>query len=137
MAFSAPGDDILKVGDNTTTYTAGEDVTAGQVVKVNGDSTVVPSDTDGEVAHGVAVQTVASGAGEVAVAQTGTEVLLTAGSGTVSAGNKLRSFGNTSDEGTVEVASTTGDFIVGYAREGAGSPGNTFVGLIDLGGEVN
>jgi hypothetical protein len=54
----------------------------------------------------------------------------------ISAGDALASDGSTSEEGQVATAAT-GDRIIGYAQESAGSQGDTFVGVVDRGGEVN
>jgi hypothetical protein len=136
MAFSAPTEDIVEAGDNLLPFTAGEDVIRGQVVKCGGSISVQPSDTDGEVTHGVAVQTVSSG-DQVTVAMSGVEVEMTAGTSGISAGDALTSHGGTGEEGQVDTASATGDSIVGYALEGSSSQGDLVRAVIDLGGEVN
>ena len=137
MAFSAPSDDIERLGpDRGSAYgfTAGSAVTAGQVVKLDGDNSVAPADTAGETAIGVASQSVASG-DQVQVTGSGARMLFTAGSA-VSAGDPLTVDPSTNN-GEVGTASTTGDSIVGYALEGASSQGDTFIGIVDLGGEIN
>jgi hypothetical protein len=138
MAFSAPTEDVEKMRPSegeALSMTADVAVDAGQVVKLTGNQTVSPSDTDGEEVIGVAVQSVASG-DQVTVLGNSARVLLTAGAA-VGAGNALASDGGTSDEGTVEPANSTGDSILGYALEAAGSSGDTFVAVLDRGGEVN
>lgn len=137
MAFSEPTEDIVEAGDNLLPFTANEDVLRGQVVKVaGGDIAVQPSDTDGEVTHGVAVQTVSSG-DPVTVAMSGVEVEMTAGTSGISRGDALTSHGATGEEGQVDTASATGDSIIGYALEGSSAQGDLVRAVIDLGGEVN
>jgi hypothetical protein len=136
MAFSEPEEDIVEYGENLLPFNADEAILRGQVVKVGGNIGVEPSDTDGEVTHGVAVQSVASG-DQVTVAMSGCEVEATAGTGTISAGDPLTSHGGTGEEGQVDTAGATGDSIIGYALEGAGSQGDLVRMYIDAGGEVN
>lgn len=136
MAFSEPTEDIVEYGENLLPFTAGEDVLRGQVVKVGGDISVQPSDTDGEVTHGVAVQGVSSG-DTVTVAMSGCEVEATAGTGTITAGDALTSHGGTGEEGQVDTAGATGDSIIGYALEGSSAQGDLVRMYIDAGGEVN
>lgn len=139
MAFTEVTEDIeiqAPPPGGALALNADEDVIAGQVVKVGSDNSCEPSDTDGEEAIGVAAQTVSSG-DQVMVLTNGARVRYTAGTSTVSAGDKLTSHGATGEEGQVDTASATGDFIVGHALEGVGSSGDTFVGVVDLGGEVN
>lgn len=138
MAFSAPSDDIelMRPPEGTAfSFNASSAITAGQVVKVDGDGTVTPSDTNGEEVIGVAAQTVSSG-DELMVLGSGARVRFTAAEG-IAANDKLTSATGTNN-GEVGTAGTTGDFIVGYALDGtAASQGDTFRGVIDLGGEVN
>jgi hypothetical protein len=137
MAFSEPTEDIVEAGDNLLPFTANEDVLRGQVVKIaGGDIAVQPSDTDGEVTHGVCVQTVSSG-DQVTVAMSGVEVEMTAGTNSISRGDPLTSHGGTGEEGQVDTASATGDSIIGYALEGSSAQGDLVRAVIDLGGEVN
>lgn len=137
MAFSEPEQDIVEYGENLLPFTANEDVLRGQVVKVaGGDVAVQPSDTDGEVTHGVAVQSVSSG-DMVTVAIGGCEVNMTAGTGTITRGDALTSHGGTGEEGQVDTADATGDSITGYALEGSSAQGDLVRAVIDLGGEVN
>lgn len=138
MVFSEPSEDIEKMRPPLGTafsFTAGAAITAGQVVKLTGDQTVQPADTNGEAAIGVAAQTVASG-DELNVLGTGARVLFTAGE-SISAQDELTPATGTNN-GEVGTASATGDNIVGYALDGsASSQGDTFVGVVDLGGQVN
>lgn len=137
MAYTAPNEDIEKMRPSegeALGFTADAAVEAGQLVKLTGNQAVSPSDTDGENAIGVATQSVAAGE-QVTVLGGSARVLLTAGAA-VGAGAALSSHGGTGDAGTVEPAATTGDYIVGYALESAGA-GDTFVAVVDRGGEVN
>lgn len=138
MAYTEPSEDIEKMrpsegeAHSLTAGTGG--VQAGQVVKISGDTECVPSDTDGETAIGVSAQSVAAG-DEAMVLGNSARVLFTAGAA-VSAGDALTSHGATGEEGQVATADGTGDYIIGYALEGAGS-GDTLVGVVDRGGQVN
>jgi hypothetical protein len=138
MAYSEPLDDIEKMrppeGEVHSLTAATGGVTAGQVVKLSGDSVGTPSDTDGEETYAVAAQTVAGGELFTALGNGG-KVLYTAGE-TIAAGDALTSHGATGEEGQVATAAS-GDRIIGYAQESAGSQGDTFVGVVDRGGEVN
>jgi len=138
MAYTEPSEDIEKMRPSegeALSLTAGVGgVQAGQVVKLSGDTEASPSDTDGETAIGVAAQTVAEG-DECMVLGNSARVLFTAGA-SVSAGDALTSHGATGEEGQVATADGTGDYIVGYALEGAGA-GGTLVGVVDRGGQVN
>ena len=139
MAYTEPSDDIEKMRPSegeALSLTAGSGgVQAGQVVKLSGDTEASPSDADGETVIGVSAQTVAEG-DEAMVLGNSARVLFTAGA-SVSAGDALASYGGTGEEGQVATADATGDYIVGYALEGAGSQGDTFVGVVDRGGQVN
>jgi len=138
MAYTAPTEDIEKMRPPEGTalsLTAGTGgVEAGQVVTVSGNNEASPSDTDGEAVIGVSAQSVADG-DEAMVLGSGARVLFTAGE-SITAGDNLASHGATGEEGQVATAAS-GDYIVGYALEGAGSQGDTFVGVIDTGGQVN
>lgn len=137
MAFSEPTQDILVSGDNLLSFTANEDVTRGQVVKVAGsDLEVQPSDTDGETTHYVALQTVSSG-NEVVCAGPGCEVFFTAGTSSISRGDPVTSHGGNGNEGEVDTASATGDEIIGYVQEAASSSGDLLRGELDRGGQIN
>lgn len=137
MAFSEPTTQIVEYGEALLPMTANEDVIRGQAVKIaGGDVAVQPSDTDGEVTHGMATQTVSAG-DTVTVALSGCEVKLTAGSGTIARGEPLTSHGGTGEEGQVDTADATGDSIVGYALEGSSAQGDLVRAMLDLGGEVN
>jgi hypothetical protein len=139
MAFQSPTEDIEKQSpsdgeaDSLTAGTGG--VKAGQVVKITGDSKGEPSDTDGEVTHHVSAQSVAEGDEFMALGNSA-KVLYTAGE-SISAGDPLTSHGGTGEEGQVATASATGDYIIGYAKESAGAQGDTFVGYVNRGGQVN
>ena len=137
MVFEAPLQDIEKMRPSegeALSFTTQEEVTAGQVVKLDGNLEVEPSDTGGETTIGVAVQSRASGEPIMVVGNSG-RVLFTA-AGSVSAGDPLTSDPST-NEGEVGTASSTGDSIIGYALESAGSQGDTFRGVVDRGGEIN
>lgn len=136
MAFTDPGTDIVEEGDDLATFVANEDVIRGQVVKVAGENLgVQPADTGGEQALGVAVQTKSSGE-QVAVALPGTEVKFTAAGSGISRMNPL-TVDPTTNEGEVNNASTTGDWVIGVAYEGAGAQGDLVHGRIELAGQVN
>lgn len=137
MVFEAPTDDIEKMRPplgEALSFTADEDVIAGQVVKLTGDNAVAPSDADGEQTYGIAMQTVPAG-DELNVNGSGVRCLFTAGD-TISEGDALTSHGDTGEEGEVATADATDDYIIGYAHEGASS-GDTFVGVVDRGGQIN
>jgi len=137
MAFSEPEEEIVEYGENLLPFTADEAILRGQVVKFGAsNNSVEPSDTDGEVAVGMAVQSVSAG-DTVTVAMPGCEVRFTAGTGTVGRNDPLTSHGGTGEEGQVDTADATGDSIVGYAQEASSSQGDLVRGWIDLGGEVN
>jgi len=138
MAYSVPNEDIEKMRPPEGTalsLTAGTGgVEAGQVVTVSGNNEASPSDTDGEAVIGVSAQSVAAG-DEAMVLGSGARVLFTAGE-SISAGDELASHGSSGEEGQVATGAS-GDRLVGYALEAAGSQGDTFVGVIDLGGQLN
>lgn len=137
MAFTEVTNDIEKIGPDkggARGFTAGEDVIAGQVVKLNSDDSVQPSDTDGEETYGVVTQTVSSG-DEVQVAGPGTVVRFTAGEA-VSTG-VITSDGGTGEEGQVADADTTGDHVLGIAFQSAGGQGDTLLGIVLPGGQIN
>lgn len=138
MAFSEPNNDIevMRPPEGAAySFTASAAITAGQVVKLDGDLSVTPADSNGEVAIGVATQTVASG-DQVYVAGNGARVRYTAGEA-ISANDPLTVNAGTNN-GEVGTANSTGDHIVGYALDGtAASQGDTFEGIVDVGGEVN
>jgi len=142
MAFTEPTNDIEVMRPpegEAQGFNASSAVTAGQVVKLDGDNDCTPADTNGEVAYGVATQTVASG-DLVQVNGSGARVRFTAGSN-VDGSNITNGDPLTVDQGTnngeVQVADSTGDHIIGYAQEGATSQGDVFIGVVDRGGEVN
>lgn len=137
MAFSEVTDDIEKQAPSlgeALSFTASADITAGQVVKLDGDQSVTPADTGGETAIGIATQTVATG-DTLTVLGNSARVRYTA-AGAVSAGDPL-TVDATTNNGEVGTASTTGDSVIGYALESAGAQGDTFVGVVDRGGEIN
>lgn len=139
MAFSAPNQDIERMRPPEGTalsFNADEAITRGQVVKIGSDNGVEPSDTDGEDTVGVSAQTVSSG-DDVMVIGPGGRALFTAGSGTISAGDYLTSHGATGEEGQVDTAGTTGDSIIGVAHEGSSAQGDTLVGHVVNGGQIN
>jgi len=136
MAFTEDTGDVLIEGDNVHSFNAGEAVLRGQVVKIGSANGVQPSDTDGEVTHGVALQSVSAG-DQVAVAGPGCVVKVQAGTGTVAAGDALTSHGATGEEGQVDTAGATGDSIIGYAHTAGGAQGDLVEMEVDRGGEVN
>lgn len=137
MVFQEPSQDIELLDQRTNaaaySFNADEDVVAGQAVKVGSDNGVEPSDTDGEQCVGIATQTRSQG-DQVQVAGPGTRVRFSAG-GSVSAGSQVASHGATGEEGEVADAAT-GDYAIGQAFESA-TDGNTFVGMVVIGGQVN
>ena len=137
MAFTEVSQDVEKMRPSegeALSFTADADLTAGQVVKLTSDLSVQAVDTAGEEAIGVCTQTVPSGDPVMVVGNSG-RVLMTA-AGSVSAGDKLTPDPSTNN-GEVNTATTTGDSIIGYALESAGSQGDTFRAVVDRGGEVN
>lgn len=99
-------------------FNAQEDVTQGQVVKLDTDNSgrsVEPSDTDGEKVYGLALYTASSGE-QVAVAGPGTVVRGVSATGTITSGARVASDGGTSDEGEIETAAS-GDHVLGIALE--------------------
>lgn len=136
MAFTEVNQDVEKMRPSegeALSFTAGEEVIAGQVVKLTGDTSVAPADTAGEQAIGVVTQSVPSGDPCMVVGNSG-RVLYTA-AGSVSAGDPL-TVDPTTNEGEVSTATTTGDKVIGYALESAGAQ-ETFRGVVDRGGEIN
>lgn len=137
MAFSEITDDIEKVDAARGAHlalTAGASITAGQLVKLTGDNTVEPSDSDGEEIIGVATQSVASG-DTLTVNSVGILSLVRAAT-SVDAQDPVASHGGTGESGEVATADGTGDFIAGIALESI-SGGDTGVALLTLAGEVN
>lgn len=137
MAFSEITNDIELQAPSkgeALGFNADNAVTAGQVVKMNSDQGVTPADTAGEAAIGVATQTVSSG-DQVMVLGNSARVRLTA-AGSISAGDPL-TVDPTTNNGEVGTANTTGDNILGYALEATSAQGDTFLAVLDRGGEVN
>ena len=138
MVYSAPFDDVERQAPSpgeALGFTANGAIEAGQVVTLTGDQTVGASTTDGEAVIGVATQSVADG-DEVMVVGGSGRVLVTGGASGISAGDPLTSYGGTGDDGTVNTASTTGDYVLGYALESGGA-GDTLVAVVDRGGQLN
>lgn len=119
MTFPTYTDQVVVEGhENVRHFEANEDVTQGQVVKLDTDNsgrTVEPSDSDGEQAIGVALHDESSGS-QVAVATEGAVVRGVSGTGSISSGDYLATHGSSGDEGEVDSAAS-GDAIVGYALE--------------------
>lgn len=137
MAFSEPNDDIEKQAPSlgeAHSFVADEAILAGQVVKLTSDNSVSVGDTAGEKAIGVAAQSVSSG-DTLMVLGNSARVLFTAGE-SISVGDQLTVDPST-NSGEVQTANSTGDSIIGYALESASAQGDTFVGVVDRGGEVN
>jgi len=131
MAFSEPIEDIERVPMQSITrsFTADEDVTAGQLVKTTSDNGVEPSDTDGEASCvGIVTSTRPSGK-QVNVILNGL-ALVTAGDGTISQGDLLASHGGSGEEGEVSVAATDEE-VIGRAYESSSAQGDTLVALIN------
>jgi len=136
MAFSPILNDIelMRPPEGTAySFTADEDVLAGQAVKISSDNSVAPSDTDGEQVIGVCAQSVSAG-DTVMVLGDGARVRMRAG-GSVTAGSQVASHGASGEEGEVADAAA-GDHSVALAHEGANG-GNTFVGTVNTAGGVN
>jgi len=138
MVYTAPLEDVERQAPSpgeALGFTADAAIEAGQLVTLTGNESVSPSTTDGEVCIGVATQSVAAG-DEVMVIGGSGRGLVTGGAAGISSGDPLASYGGTGDDGTVTTASTTGDYIVGYALESGGA-GDRLVAVVDRGGEVN
>lgn len=132
MTFPTYTDQVVQEGhENVRTFEAAEDVTQGQLVKLdtnNTGRTVEPSDTDGEQGIGYALYTRSSGQ-EVPVAMEGAIVRAVSSTGTIASGDYVASHGGTGDEGELDTAAS-GDAIVGYALEddtGTGTEGSILV----------
>lgn len=106
-----------RAGAAIRTYVAEEAILAGQFVKSGGTNPdeVEPSDADGERVVGIALYDAAAG-GTVAVAEEGTIVRATSGTGTIAAGDPVASHGLTGEEGEVATAAS-GDYILGRAKK--------------------
>lgn len=117
MTFPTYTDQVVVEGhEHVYHYRAQEDVTQGQLVKLDADDSgrsVEPSDTDGEQVYGVALYTQSSG-GQVAVAGPGSVVRGVSATGSVSSGDWVASDGGTSDAGELETAAS-GDHVAGIA----------------------
>ncbi|MEM0095908.1 MAG: DUF2190 family protein [Candidatus Bathyarchaeia archaeon] len=107
--FCLPGDVVA--------FTAGANITKGQIVKVTGNMTVQPATAATDAVIGVAVSNANSG-GSVSVLMGCPVVWVTAG-GTISAGAAVGATTN----GAAAAVSTAGNRAVGFALEG-GSSGN-------------
>lgn len=115
-------------------YVAAAAIKQGQVVKADGSNSdeVTPSDTDGEVVIGVAAYDAAAG-DVVLVLEEGGRARLTSGSGTISAGDPLTSYGGTGENGEVDTASA-GDYVLGRAvRDDAGTNDDVLAQLSHIG----
>lgn len=118
MVFRTLTEDVLidsGVDANLRSYEAEEAILAGQVVKMGTtDEQVQPSDTDGEVVVGVAVEDAAAG-NQVTVARDGCKVRATSATGTVESGTYVQSGGGaTGEEGEV-MAKAAGNPYLGIA----------------------
>lgn len=119
---------LLVTDDQGTvvTYTAGEALTEGQLVKLSTTANqvvrVATSDT-GEQAVGVAQHTALSGF-PVKVTRLGTASCIS-DTGTVAAGDLLER--GTTTDGRVQTSNSTADVIVGAAMEADGASGSTFL----------
>jgi hypothetical protein len=133
MAFRTYTDEVLIAGDALHSFTAEEAVQQGQLVKPGAaDSSVEPSDTDGEFAIGFAQYDAAAGE-MVSVATGGCIVRATSGTGSVSAGAPVTSHGGTGEEGELAAAAATGDKTVGVALADDAGTNDDVVVLVDLG----
>lgn len=135
MVFSEPSEDVEVLGPDAggaLSFEAAEDVIAGQVVKLDGDFLVEPSDTDGEDVVGVATQTVAAGA-QVQVAGPGTRVKFTAGTSGITDGDLLASHGATGEEGQVDTGDAADDRFIGKAFESSSAQGDLVEGIVTYG----
>jgi hypothetical protein len=135
MAFTPPIEDIelMRPAPGTAhSFTAAEDVLRGQVVKLSGDNSVAPSDSDGEQCIGVSTQTVA--AGDMVMVDGASALSLFTAGAAVTAGQEIASHGATGEEGEVADA-VAGDLSIGIAHESA-TAGETFVGNVVLGGTL-
>lgn len=126
MAFRSLSEDVVidsGVEANLRSYNAAESISAGQVVKLDTgtDNSVEPSDTDAEEIIGVAVEDASSG-DQVTVARDGVKVRATSGTGSITTGDWVSSYGATGEEGEVQTATqhdasggTDGDYVLGKA----------------------
>lgn len=120
MAFRTLAKSVLlepaRAGVQTRSYLAEQAIKQGQLVKAGPTNTdeVSPSDTDGERIVGVALYDVAAGE-PVDVVEAGALVRLTSGTGSISAGDPVASYGASGEEGECDSAAS-GDFVLGRAR---------------------
>lgn len=121
MAFRTFSEPILvepaRAGAQIRYFTAEEDIKQGQLVRDGGTNSdeVEPSDTDGEVVKGIALYDASPG-DSVAVAQGGTVVRATSGTGSITGDDPIASHGATGQEGEVATAAS-GDFVIGRAKK--------------------
>lgn len=130
--------DVATDTGSARTFTAAEAILQGQLVKMDSDDagrTVEPSDTDGEVAYGVAAYDAASG-DDVLVFGPGCVVKATSGTGSIASNQFVASHGASGEEGELASAAT-GDYIVGIALEDdAGTNDDVIVEILPS-GQVN
>jgi len=138
MAFRTYTDQVLLEGSCVHHYEAQEDVSQGQLVKYDTDDsgrTVEPSDSDGEdLLAGFALYSASAGE-QVAVAQTGTIVRATSGTGSISSGDEVASHGGTGEEGEVASAAS-GDYVIGRAISDDSGSNDDVIVFVDQGGVV-
>lgn len=127
MAFRTIADDILIEGEHTRSFLAEEAILKGQVLEpgTTNDNAVEPSDADGAMVVGIALHDAAAGS-MVNVALDGCKVRATSGTGSVSGGDWVSSYGATGEEGEVQTATATvatgstpvdGDYVLGWATD--------------------
>ncbi len=98
----------------TDSRIAGEDITAYHAVKLSADDTVVNTDTQGEKAFGIALESVDSGDSVKVMIVGDCPVIVATASGISRGSNLTPSVAGSADEGKVEVAAS-GDYVLGYA----------------------
>jgi hypothetical protein len=119
MVFPTYSTQVVVEGhDRVRHFHAQEDVTQGQVVKLDTDNagrSVEPSDGDGEKAYGVALYDQSSG-GQVAVAGPGAVVRAVSSTGSISSGDWVATHGSSGDPGTLD-SGASGEYYFGMALE--------------------
>ena len=109
---------------------AGEAITAYHAVKLSADNTVVNTDTQGEKAYGIALESVSSG-DPVKVMIIGIcPVVITTASGLGRWDALTPSVAGSADEGKLEKAAT-GDYVLGHALDAPSADDDQIMALID------
>lgn len=109
---------------------AGEDITAYHAVKLTGDNTVENTDTQGEKAYGIALESVDSG-DPVKVLIIGIcPVIITTASGLSRWDALTPSVAGSADAGKVEKAAT-GDYVIGHALDAPSADDDQVMAVIN------